>query len=68
VGPFGVVVAQIAFQIEPEAGLLGNQVASEGGLPALLRDGLLDPLDTAIGLGSASPDEAWRAPSLVMVC
>ena len=60
VGPFGVVVAEIMFQVEPEAGLVGDQIAGEGGLPALLQDGLLHPLDTAIGLGPAKASSMVR--------
>jgi hypothetical protein len=63
-GSFGVVVAQGAFQIEAEAGLFGDQVAGEGGLPALLQDGLLDPLHTPIRLGTAGPDEAVTGSQL----
>jgi hypothetical protein len=51
VGPFGVVVAEIALKVEPQPGLLGDQVASKGGLPALIQDGLLDPFDTAFVCG-----------------
>jgi hypothetical protein len=58
VGPFGVVVAQIALQIQAEAGLLGDEIAGEGWLPAFVQDGLLDSLDTAVGLRSAGTDEA----------
>jgi nitrate/nitrite transporter NarK len=50
VGSLGVVVAEIAFQIQAQASLFGNEVASEGGFPALLQDGLLDPLDTAVAI------------------
>jgi hypothetical protein len=52
-----IEVVEIAFQIQAEADLLGDEVAGEGGLPALIQDGLLDPLDTPIRLRPASPDE-----------
>src|SRR4029453_4499339 len=58
VGAFGVVVAQVAFQIQPQAGLLGDEVAGKGRLPALVQDGLLHPLDAAVGLRAAGPEEA----------
>src|SRR5215218_9668079 len=48
---------QVALQVELEAGLLGDQVAGEGWLPALIQDGLLHPLDTAVRLGSTGPDK-----------
>jgi hypothetical protein len=35
----------------------GDEVGSEGGLPALVQDRLLYPLDDAVGLGPSSPDE-----------
>jgi hypothetical protein len=50
VGAFGVVVAEIALQVEPQPGLLGDEVAGEGRLPALIQDGLLEPLDDAVEL------------------
>src|SRR4029450_4054290 len=58
VGAFGVVVAQVAFQVEAEAGLFGDQVAGEGWLPAFIQDGLLHAFHTAIGLWPAGADEA----------
>jgi hypothetical protein len=51
VGAFGVVVPEVALQVELEAGLLGDQLPGEGGFPALLQDGLLDALHAPIGLG-----------------
>jgi hypothetical protein len=68
VGALAVVVAPIALQVEAEAGLLGDQVAGEGRLPALLQDGLLDPLHAPIGLGPTGPDEALAGARLVTVC
>ena len=47
VGAFGVVVAQVALQIQAQPGLFGDQVTGEGRFPALVQDGLLDPLDAA---------------------
>src|SRR4029453_13059002 len=61
---FVVVVAEVAFQVELEAGLLGNQVAGKGRLPALVQDGLLDPFHAPVGLGSAGPDEAVAGSQL----
>ena len=46
-----IEVVEIAFQIQAEADLLGDEVAGEGGLPALIQDGLLDPFDTAFVCG-----------------
>src|SRR4029450_11371103 len=57
-GPLGVVVAQVALQVEAKPGLLRDEVASEGRLPALLQDGLLHSLDASVGLGSTGADEA----------
>jgi hypothetical protein len=61
-----VVVAEIALQVEPEAGLLGNQVAGKGRLPAFVQDGLLDPLHTAVGLGRPARMKLCRAPREAM--
>jgi hypothetical protein len=68
VGPLGVVVAEIALQIQPQAGLLGDQVAGERRVPALLHDRLLDPLHAAIGLKSAGADEAVAGAEVAIVC
>jgi hypothetical protein len=38
VGAFGVVVAEVALKVELEAGLLGDQIAGEGRLPALVQE------------------------------
>jgi hypothetical protein len=57
VGAVGVVKLEVALQVEPKAGVLGNQIAGEGGLPTLLQDGLLHSLHAAVGLRPARPDE-----------
>jgi len=67
VGAFGVVVAKVTVKVEPQPGLLGDEVAGEGRLPALVQDGLLDPLDTAVGLGRPARMKVCRALSLAMV-
>src|SRR6266571_5103926 len=64
VGPVGVVVVQVPVQVESEAGVLGDEVAGERGLPAHLEDGLLDPLHHAVGLGAPGPDEQVAGPEL----
>jgi hypothetical protein len=65
VGPLGVVVAQIAFQVEAEAGLLGDEIAGEGGLPALVQDGLLDSLHAPVG-PSLDPPMRWSVEDWVI--
>ena len=60
-------VAQVAFEFAPEAGLLGDQVAGEGRLPARSDDRALDPLDAAVVLRSAGVDEAMAVPSSATV-
>ena len=55
-GTIGVVELEVVVQVPAEAGVLGGQVASEAGLPTLVEDGLLDPLDAAVGSGSTGPD------------
>jgi hypothetical protein len=46
---------------------VGDQVAGERRLPALLQDRLLDPFHAAIGLRPAGPDEAVAGLELAMV-
>ena len=58
VGAVFIGVAQVAFEFAPEAGLLGDQVAGEGLLPACSDDRALDALDAPVGLRSAGVDEA----------
>ena len=53
-----VVVARVASQVTPEAGLLRDQRAGEGRLPALLEDRALHALQATVGLGPAGVDEA----------
>jgi Pentapeptide repeats (9 copies) len=62
----GVAGAEVLHldDLQLEAGLLGDQVPGEGGLPALVQDGLLDPFRTPIGLGSAGPNEAVSGSQL----
>ena len=64
VGPFGVVVAEIAVQIQPQAGLLGDEVAGKGRLLALIQDGLLDRFHTAVCLGPASVNDGMAGTEL----
>lgn len=44
-------------QVKPEAGVLGDQVASEAWASALLTDGALHTADTAVGEDPASADK-----------
>ena len=67
VGAVFIGVAQVAFEFAPEAGLLGDQVAGEGRLPARSDDRALDPLDAAVVLRSAGVDEAMAVPSSATV-
>ena len=52
------VVAQVAFEVAAQSGLLRDQMALESRLPALLEDRALHPLDAAIGLRPGGLDEA----------
>ena len=51
-----VVVLEILRQISAEGREAGDQGAREGGAVALLQDGLVDALDTAVALGATGAD------------
>jgi len=65
VGAIGVVVGEVLVEVALEGGHLGHQRAGEGGPPALLEDGQLQPLDAAVRVGSAGLDEALAGTELV---
>jgi hypothetical protein len=67
VGAFGVVVAEVALEIQPQPGLFGDEVAGERRLPPLIQDGLLDPFDTVVGLRRPARMKLCRAPRVAMV-
>ena len=59
-------VAQVAAQVQAQLGVLGNQLAGEGRLPALLEDGLRDPLHAAVARGRFTWPRSswwWREPA-----
>jgi hypothetical protein len=53
-----VVVGEISLEVAFECCVSRHQSASEGRPPALLQDGAMDSLHGAVGLGSASTNEA----------
>jgi len=53
-----VVVAQVGSQVPSQGRVFGHQRHREGRPPALLQDGSLNPLNSAIGLWSPGSDEA----------
>ena len=51
-----VVEGQVAFELAPEAGEAGVEVAGEGRTPALVEDCLVQRLDVTVGLRAAGVD------------
>jgi hypothetical protein len=56
VGAFVVVVAEVAVEVSFEAAVADLEEAGEGGAPAFLEDGALQPLDVAVGLRPSGAD------------
>src|ERR687895_214992 len=61
IGTRSVVEAQESIEVESQPGVLGDQVASEGWLPPLLEDRLLNSFDIAVGLWLPARMKRWRA-------
>ena len=57
VGSMMVVVVEEVFEVLAESGDGRFHIGDEGGLPAFLKDGVLDLFDFAVGLGPAGTDE-----------
>jgi hypothetical protein len=56
VGAVVVVVVEVAGELAFEAVEADLEEAGEGGPPALLEDGAMEPLDVAVGLWPAGAD------------
>jgi len=57
VRPIEVVLHEIALELAAKPHVLRDKIAGERGLPALVEDGALDPLDEAVGLRAPGSDE-----------
>ena len=66
-GAFGVVVAEVALKVEPQPGLLGDEVAGEGRLPALVQDVCWTRSTQPLVCGLPARMKVCRALSLAMV-
>ena len=55
--PVEVVFDQVALELTAKPHVFRDEIAGERGLPTLIKDSALDPLDEAVGLRAPGSDE-----------